>query len=74
MAAFYTQGGLTVTLVTTDWLTIPPHNRELSAGNDIKMPHGDAMALRSALKSGEITRADLERSALRVLKMVLKLG
>lgn len=61
-------------LVTTDWLTIPLHNRELSAGNDIKMPHGDAAALRAALKSGEITRADLERSALRVLKMVLKLG
>lgn len=61
-------------LVTTDWITIPQHNRELSAGNDIKMPQGDAAALRTALQSGEITRADLERSALRVLKMVLKLG
>lgn len=60
-------------LVTTDWANGAEHYRELLAGNDIRMPVGSGKRMIKALELGLITRTDLERSAKRVLELILKL-
>ena len=59
-------------VVTTDWWTKGEHYKELKAGNDIKMGTGYPERVMMALEKGLITRADLERCAVRVLEMILK--
>jgi len=60
-------------VVTTDWWANSEHYKEILAGNDIKMARGDAENLKDALENGLITKVDLERSARRVLELLLKL-
>lgn len=59
--------------VTTDWWNRAEHYKELRAGNDVKMGRGYPDRLMKALEAGEISRADLEVSAKRVLEMILKI-
>ena len=73
-------------IVMTDWVINMMMNRKsvypgacasktVKAGGDLYMPGGpaDFKNLMDALKSGELTRADLERTGTRVLRMVLKM-
>lgn len=59
--------------VTTDWWDKAEHYKEVLAGNDVKMGCGYPDRLQEALEKGAITRSDLERSAKRVLKVLLLL-
>ncbi len=59
--------------VVTDWWNRGEHYKELLAGNDVKMGAGYPERLKKALDLGLISRADLERSATRVLELILKL-
>ena len=59
-------------VVTTDWWTRGEHYKEIQAGNDIKMACGFPERVKKALELGEISRTDLERSARRVLALILK--
>ncbi len=59
-------------MVTTDWWGHTYHDREILAGNDVKMPTGFRGDLIAAQEEGRLTRADLEKCARRVLEMVLK--
>ena len=57
----------------TDWWTISDKRRHPAAGNDVVMP---GMAhewedLLAAVKAGKVARADLQRSAVRILNVVL---
>lgn len=60
-------------LVMTGWQTLSDRRLLAAAGNDVAMPgaareRGEMLA---ALKKGEIARGDLERSAVRILTVVL---
>jgi beta-glucosidase-like glycosyl hydrolase len=59
-------------LVMTDWWNNSSHVLESKAGNDIKMPSGDPNKLRSALKNGSLTRAELEHNIERLLNLIMK--
>lgn len=59
-------------VVTSDWWTRGEHYKEIKAGNDIKMGCGFPERVQKAFDIGEITREDLERSARRVLELILK--
>lgn len=59
-------------VVTSDWFTFGEHYKELLAGNDVKMGCGYPERLQKALEMGLISRKDLERSAKRVLQLILK--
>ena len=60
-------------LVVTDWDNWAEHYREALAGNNIRMPHGSAKRLQTALNRGLITREDLVSNARRLLDFLLKL-
>lgn len=60
-------------MVTTDWETPTDTCKEIKAGNDMRMPYGDKDKLLSALKNGELSRAEIEVCAKRILEMILKL-
>lgn len=59
-------------MVTTDWWTRGEHYKEIKAGNDVKMATGYPER-EKAMELGEITRADLEHCARRVLELILKI-
>ncbi|GHU68206.1 hypothetical protein FACS189413_04540 [Bacteroidia bacterium] len=59
-------------LVMTDWDNNSSHEWEAKAGNDIKMPRGKLNKLRDALKSGFLTRGELERNVEHLLNMLMK--
>jgi beta-glucosidase len=61
-------------MVSTDWHTHSEHYKEVKAGCDVRMPGGFPKRLLLALKNGAITREDLELSAKRVLKLILRLA
>jgi len=61
-------------LVTTDWWTNSEQYKEVLAGNDIKMARGDAENINNALEKGLISKQDLQRSAKRVLQLLLKIA
>ncbi|WP_176012388.1 glycoside hydrolase family 3 C-terminal domain-containing protein [Victivallis sp. Marseille-Q1083] len=61
-------------VVMTDWGNNSRHDREIKAGNDIKMPAGVPDCLRAALAEGRLARPELERSAKRILTLILKTG
>ncbi len=59
-------------MVTTDWGIKNNPVHEVKAGNDVKMHIGYPEELRSAMHSGELTRADLEACVRRMLKTFLR--
>ena len=59
-------------VVTTDWWNFGEQYVEIKAGNDIKMGRGYVEVLLEALKSGAISRAEMEISGKRVLELLLK--
>ena len=60
-------------MVTTDWENHATQSTELKAGNDMKMPYGQPDKVMTALKEGEISRAEIETCVKRILEMILKL-
>ena len=60
-------------LVMTDWWSTGDPYRDLAAGIDLRMPYGVPARLTLALKKGAITRKDLERSATKILELMLRL-
>lgn len=60
-------------MVTTDWENHATQSAELKAGNDMKMPYGQPDKVMTALKEGEISRAEIEACVKRILEMILKL-
>lgn len=61
-------------MVTTDWWNYALHEKEVLAGNDLKMAIGSPDRLKYGLEEGTITRKDLEKCAKRILQLILKLG
>lgn len=59
-------------VVTSDWQNFSEHYLEIKAGNDIKMPVGSCGRLLDAYNAGLITRAEIEKSARRVIELILK--
>lgn len=59
-------------VVTTDWGAHSEHSDDVLAGGDVKMGEGYPDELENALKSGKLTRADLEAPAKRILQLILK--
>ena len=60
-------------MVTTDWETPTNPCKEIKAGNDMRMPYGDRDTITTALKNGEISRAEIEVCVKRILEMIIKL-
>ncbi len=60
-------------MVTTDWWNYALHEKEVLAGNDLKMPIGMPGRLTEALKDGRLSRNDLEICVKRILGLILKL-
>lgn len=60
-------------LVTSDWWTHGEHYREIKAGNDLKMAVGYPERVKEAFDKGFISRQELEESAKRVLRLLVKL-
>ncbi len=59
-------------MVMTDWGNNSISSLEVKAGNDVKMPSGNSSNILSALESGSLTRAELERNMKSILNMVMK--
>lgn len=59
-------------MVTTDWGAHSRHSDDVKAGGDMKMGDGEPEELRAALKSGKITRDELEACVKRILELTLK--
>ena len=61
-------------LVMTDWYGGHDAPAQLRAGNDLLMPgtYAQTQAILAALKSGQLTPAQLDRNVRRVLELVLK--
>lgn len=60
-------------MVTTDWGNHAEQYKELKAGNDMKMPEGQHEKVMEALKSGSITRSEIEVCVKRILEMIMKI-
>lgn len=60
-------------MVTTDWWTCGEHYKETKAGNDMKMGIGFPERLLEAMEKGELTRAEMELCAKRILGLILKI-
>ena len=58
-------------MVTTDWNTLAVHEKEIKAGNDMKMPLGHPDKLLEALQSGSLKREELVVCVKRILEMIL---
>ncbi len=58
-------------MVCTDWWNYGEHDREVLAGNDLKMPIGFPEYLLEALEQGRITREDMNLCAKRILRTIL---
>lgn len=59
-------------MVTTDWGVKNNPANEVKAGNDMKMHIGYPEELHAALISGELTRADMEACAKRILTVYMR--
>ena len=61
-------------LVITDWWNHSTyHDREIAAGNDVKMPRGMPEEVLDAIQNGTINPACVRASVKRLLQMILKL-
>lgn len=61
-------------LVITDWWNHSTyHDREIAAGNDVKMPRGMPDEVLQAVKDGELDPTCIRVSTKRLLEMILKL-
>ncbi|MBR3436952.1 MAG: glycoside hydrolase family 3 C-terminal domain-containing protein [Lachnospiraceae bacterium] len=60
-------------LVITDWWNHGIHEKEIAAGNDVKMPAGSPEQVLSAVRNGSLTEDAVTKSARRVLEFILKL-
>ena len=58
-------------MITTDWATFGLHEKEVKAGNDIKMPLGHPDKLLAALHSGFLKKTELLVCVKRILEMIL---
>ena len=59
-------------MVTTDWWTLGEHYKEAAAGNDVKMGTGYPERLLEAVKKGVLSREDMEKAAVNVLRLILR--
>lgn len=60
-------------MVETDWGVKNDPVKEVKAGNDLKMPTGYPDELKAAVEKGDLTRAELELCAKRILEMMQRL-
>jgi len=60
-------------MVTTDWWTLGEHYKETAAGNDMKMATGFPDRLLKAVEMGVLTRADMEKAAKNILRLILRM-
>ena len=60
-------------LVMSDWRNEDDHAYEVPAGNDIRMPHGNADRVIAGLEKGILTEADIDIAVTHVLEMLLKI-
>lgn len=60
-------------MVTTDWWTLGEHCKEVKAGNDMKMACGVPENLLKGLKSGALSREEMEVCVKRILGLILKM-
>ncbi len=60
-------------LIMTDWWSTGDPYKDLLGGIDVRMPNGVPSRVRQALDKGLIKRADLERAAENLLKLLMKL-
>lgn len=58
-------------MITSDWVNEKDHVKEVKAGNDIKMPRGEADKLMAALQDGTLKREELGACVKRLLEMFL---
>lgn len=61
-------------MVETDWGVKNDPVKEVRAGNDLKMPVGYPDELKAAVEKGELTRAELELCAKRIIEMMHRLA
>ena len=61
-------------MVETDWGVKNDPVKEVRAGNDLKMPVGYPDELKAAVEKGELTRAELELCAKRIIEMMHRLS
>ncbi len=61
-------------LVISDWWNHAIHEKEIAAGNDVKMPAGSPEDVLAAVRNGALTEEAVTRSAKRVLEFILKLS
>ena len=59
-------------MVTTDWWTLGEHYKEAAAGNDMKMATGFPDRLLEAVEKGALTRAEMEKAAVNILRLILR--
>ena len=59
-------------MVSSDWWTYGDHDKEVKAGNDLKMACGYPEQLLESLQSGFLTREELEICATRILRLILR--
>jgi beta-glucosidase len=60
-------------MVTTDWWNHAAQPAEIRAGNDVKMGCGYPEKVMAAYRAGELTEAEIDTCAKRVLSMILRL-
>ena len=60
-------------MVTTDWWTFGEHYKEVAAGNDMKMATGFPDRLQEAVEKGVLTRAEMEKAAENILRLILRI-
>ncbi len=60
-------------MVTTDWWGFGEQYKEIIAGNDIKMGCGYPERLLTALEQGLISRSAMEKAAINLLNLILKI-
>ncbi len=58
-------------MITTDWDNNKSHVKEVKAGNDVKMSHGEPEKLKEALSNGELSREELAVCVKRILELFL---
>ena len=59
-------------MVTTDWWTLGEHYKETAAGNDMKMAVGFPARLLEAVEKGVLSREEMEKAAVNILRLILR--